>query len=95
MLNAQTIPPRSEKNMAKKPLKLTAHEVSFLRWLRGNGGSGARSGNKWIGSADRLVEADYVTDRTDPFRPATVHYVLTQAGAEALGRSENLRTEDP
>ena len=41
--------------MAKELLKLTATEIFFLRWLRENGGSGASSGNNWIGAVDRLV----------------------------------------
>ena len=75
-----------------EPLNLSAHETSFLCWLSENGGSGARSGNKWIGSADRLIEAGYVKDRTDPSRPDTVHYMITLKGAEALKPYRDLLT---
>ena len=75
-----------------KPLNLSAHETSFLYWLSENGGSGARSGNKWIGNADRLVEAGYVKDRTDPSRPDTVHYMITLKGTEALKPYRDLLT---
>jgi len=75
-----------------EPLNLSAHETSFLCWLSENGGSGARSGNKWIGSADRLIEAGYVKDRTDPSRPDTVHYMITLKGAAALKPYRDLLT---
>ena len=67
-----------------KQLTLTAGEISFLRWLRDNGGTGSRSGNNWLGTAERLIRAGYVEVQMDRSRPDTLHYRLTDGGREAL-----------
>jgi hypothetical protein len=75
--------------MPTKKLKLTASEISFLRWLRGKGGNGARSGNMWIGPTDRLIKAGYVDAHPDKFSPDTVHYTLLDTGREGLDEVES------
>jgi hypothetical protein len=68
----------------RKQLTLTPHELSFLQWLSDNGGIGSRSGDNWIGSAERLVRFGYVEIQMDKLRANTVHYKLTDNGQEAL-----------
>jgi hypothetical protein len=69
-------------------LKLTAAEIFFLPWLRENGGSGASSGNNWIGAVDRLVKAAYVKEQADSFNLDTVQYTLIERGRHALDEVE-------
>jgi hypothetical protein len=63
---------------------LTAGEISFLRWLRARGGSGARTGNMWLGATDRLIKVGFIDAHPDKFSPDTVHYTLLDSGREAL-----------
>jgi hypothetical protein len=72
-------------------LSLTLNEITFLRWLRDVGGTGARSGKMWIGSTDRLVIHGYVEAQSDRFNPETVHYTLTSHGLVALKDAERHR----
>jgi hypothetical protein len=37
-----------------------------------------------IGSADRLIKVGYIKQRADSFSLDTIHYTLTQSGADAL-----------
>jgi hypothetical protein len=78
--------------MAKELLKLTATEIFFLRWLRENGGSGASSGNNWIGAVDRLVKAGYVKEQAYSFSLDTVQYTLTERGRHTLDGAAQKRT---
>jgi hypothetical protein len=69
------------------PDQLTAGELSFLHWLRENGGRGSRSGENWISPVDRLLAAGHIQAEVDQSNPVTVHYTLTQTGREALEQS--------
>jgi hypothetical protein len=79
--------------MKGRPVRvsLTLNEIIFLRWLRDKGGTGARSGNMWIGSTDRLVIHGYVEAQPDRSTPETVHYTLTSRGLAALRDAERDR----
>ena len=69
-------------------LKLTKDEITFLRWLRTNGGQASLSGMIKPGSADRVISAGYIAAEADAHRPGTVRYTLTDDGREALGLYE-------
>jgi hypothetical protein len=81
------VTPKHPPRPPMAPNQLTAGELSFLHWLRENGGRGSRSGGKWISPVDRLLAADYVQAEVDRSNPVTVHYTLTQTGRDALERS--------
>jgi hypothetical protein len=74
--------------MANARFRFTPSELSFLRWLRDEGGTGARSGSMWIGSTDRLVTAGFIEAHPDKLSPDTVHYTLTDKGLLALEEAE-------
>lgn len=66
--------------MAEQESELSDTEFGFLCWLRQNGGSGSRTGTRWVGSIDRLINAGYVKRETDLIRTDTVHFKITDSG---------------
>ena len=69
-------------------LKLTANEITFLRWLHTNGGTACLSKKIKPDITDRVIGARYVLTELDVYRPDTVRYTLTEYGREALGLYE-------
>lgn len=65
-------------------LNLTRDELTFLRWLRTNGGTASLA----ISEPDlirRILSAGYITNERDPIRIETMHFSLTAQGYEVLG----------
>jgi hypothetical protein len=61
--------------------RLTKIEVSFLGWLRDQGGKCAFSGNNQFSKYYRLVKAGYVEMQLpDRFNPSLVDFKLTESG---------------
>jgi hypothetical protein len=69
--------------------RLTKAEISFLRWLRDQGGNCALPENNEFGSYYRLVKTGYVEMQLpDRFIPAVVNFKLTESGQGVLEAAE-------
>jgi hypothetical protein len=69
--------------------RLTRTEISFLRWLRDQGGNCALSENSEFAKYYRLVKAGYVEMQLpDRFNPAVVNFKLTESGQGILEAAE-------
>ena len=69
--------------------RLTKIEVSFLGWLRDQGGKCAFSGNNQFSKYYRLVKAGYVEMQLpDRFNPSLVNFKLTESGQGVLEAAE-------
>jgi len=75
------------RTLARGSSNLADEEVSFLRWLRENGGYGKRTGRNWMRNDTRLVAAGYVKAWNERSQD-TVHYTLAASGAKALLKYE-------
>jgi hypothetical protein len=75
--------------------KLTEVEISFLEWLRDQGGKYALNGNDEFSKYYRLVNAGFIeVQLPDRFNPAVVTFKLTESGQEflkAVERTQPLR----
>ena len=70
--------------------RLTRTEISFLRWLRDQGGNCALSENSEFAKYYRLVKAGYVEMQLpDRFNPAVVNIKLTESGQGILVVTES------
>jgi hypothetical protein len=66
-------------------LKLTRDELTFLRWLRTNGGKASLARSIGLEVTHRILSAAYITGEVDTVGSDSAHYTLTAAGYEALG----------
>jgi hypothetical protein len=66
-------------------LKLNRDELTFLRWLRTNGGKASLAKSIRLDVTHRILPAGYITIEMDMARSDSVHYTLTEQGHEALG----------
>jgi hypothetical protein len=65
--------------------KLTKVEISFLGWLRDQGGKCALNWNDEFSKYYRLVNAGFIdVQLPDRFNPAVVTFKLTESGQEIL-----------
>ena len=69
--------------------RLTKIEISFLRWLRDQGGNCAFSENNEFAKYYRLVKTGYVEMQLpDRFNPSVVNFKLTESGRGILEVTE-------
>jgi len=64
--------------------KLTNEEISFLRWLRENGGRRAVSVNNDLRDHGRLIDSRYVEVRPNRFSADAVYFKITTGGRQVL-----------
>ena len=78
-----------------KMRRLTKSEISFLRWLRDQGGTCALSESGECAKYYRLVKAGHVEMQLpDRFNPAVLNFKLTESGQgilEAAERQQSVR----
>ena len=73
--------------------RLTKIEISFLRWLRDQGGNCALSENDECAKYYRLVKIGYVEMQLpDRFNPTIVNFNLTESGQGILEVTESQRS---
>jgi hypothetical protein len=66
-------------------LNITRDELTFLRWLRTNGGTASLAISAGPDLIQRILSAGYITNERDPIRIETMHFSLTAQGYEVLG----------
>jgi hypothetical protein len=69
--------------MPKRPPKLPAVDIFFLRWLRDNGGKCELPGDTDLGAYYRVVNSGYVEVGVDRFSD-TLRFTLTGTGRQAI-----------
>jgi hypothetical protein len=70
--------------------RLTKIEISFLRWLRDQGGTCALSESSEFAKYYRLVKTGYVEMQLpDGFNPTVVNFKLTESGQGILVVTES------
>jgi hypothetical protein len=71
--------------IAQRCSRLTKIEISFLRWLRDQGGTCALSENSEFAKYYRLVKTGYVEMQLpDRFNPTVVNFKVTESGQGIL-----------
>ena len=73
--------------MRKQSLKLAARDISFLQWLRDNGGDCDLPGTTDLGTFYRVVNSGCVEVQSNRYSDA-LRFTLTETGREAIEAKE-------
>jgi len=74
--------------------KLTDEEISFLQWLRENGGRRAVSGNSDLSEYGRVVASGYVEVKPNRFSADTIYFTITKGAVRSWNPQGGTRCGD-